>query len=199
VTLNMPGSLAVHLEDATFYEQAEREAYDGGRRISRGRHGFSLQITAPIPVHRAFLDRCWVLEGGENIDTSPGERAAYRMYKRRIETAEANASTDKAVAEPGRLAPIDGVSVGDLDPESLMGDGVLLGGSDPDSLHHDNCIHAASGLRVLRAHGSPADNVDQALTDVLVDLLHLGDLLGVDPDWVSDAREHHRKEITGDY
>lgn len=199
VTLNMPGSLSVHLEDATFHEAAEREAFEGGKRIARGRRGFSRRITAPISVHRAFLERCWVLEGGENIDTSPGERAAYRMYRLRIEAAEEAATAGKAVAEPGRLAPIGDGSAWGLDPDALMGDGEFRGGSDRESLLHDNRIHAANGLRLFRLHDSPAENLDQALTDALVDLLHLGDLLGVDPGWVDDAHEHHRKEITGNY
>lgn len=102
--------------------------------------------------------------------------------------------------EPGRLSPPrDGIEPWDLDPETLMGDGEFQGGRDPESLLHDNRIRAGYGLRAFRKHGSPADNVDQALADVLVDLLHLGDLLGVDPGWVADAQEHHRKEITGDY
>lgn len=101
-------------------------------------------------------------------------------------------------AEPGRLPPAD-VQPWNLDPATLTGDGEFRGDTDPASLQHNNRIRAAQALRALRAHGSSAEYADQALADVLVDLLHLGDLLGVDPEWVTDAQEHHRKEITGDY
>lgn len=122
-----------------------------------------------------------------------------RTCIRKITGGEWDGTGEQAAPrEPGRLSPT-GDDVRDLDPATLAGDGTLTGGTDPESLIHDNRIRAATGLRVLREHGSPADNVDQALADVLVDLLHLGDLLGADPGWVEDAREHHRKEITGDY
>jgi hypothetical protein len=87
VTLDMPGLLHVHIEDVEFEDPDERAAFEGAKTLFRGR-GTSHRITAPLWVHKEFLHRCWALEGGDNLDTSPSERAAYRRYAQRIDAAE---------------------------------------------------------------------------------------------------------------
>lgn len=100
--------------------------------------------------------------------------------------------------QPGRLRPVDDDLAWELlDPDALMGDGSFREANDSESLLHDNRIRAACALRMLRSHVTEADNAEQAVVDVVTNFLHLADLLGLDPDWLEDARAHHEGEIAG--
>lgn len=91
VTLSLPGTVADHLEEMSL-DADERKAYTDGVATRHGR-GWSLKLTAPLEVHDSLLLRCWVLAGGRGIESSPAERAAYRIYANRIEQARAAQSS----------------------------------------------------------------------------------------------------------
>lgn len=81
VTIDVPGLLAEHLQDAA--DVAVREALRDGRSIRRGQ-GYSLRVAAPLSVHRAALEASATL-GGEGA--TPAGRKAYRVYADRVEKA----------------------------------------------------------------------------------------------------------------
>lgn len=85
VTLDMPSTLAEFLREAELYDDG-LEAYSSAQTVRRGR-GYSLRVTATLETHKYLLDRCWVLAGGEGIESSPEDRRAYRIYAKRIEDA----------------------------------------------------------------------------------------------------------------
>lgn len=173
-----------------------------GDRVVLNRGGIeSGAVVAQKPSYHGNASLWLTGDDGEVIEVTT-KRLTSEEFRIRMENPmgrkPAKTASQRVPQEPGRLSPIDS-EPWEIDPRTLMGDGEFRGESNAESLLHDNRIRAASGLRALREHGSSADNVDQALADVLVDLLHLGDLLCADPGWLDDAREHYRKEITGDY
>ncbi|MFI1568768.1 recombinase family protein [Streptomyces sp. NPDC020490] len=79
VTIDMPGLLAEHLQDAAV--AAVRDAVRDGRTIRRGK-GYSLRVIAPLSVHQAALEACAVLAAD---GAAPAGRKAYRVYADRVE------------------------------------------------------------------------------------------------------------------
>ncbi len=80
--IDVPGPVADFLLELPMVEDQEA-AYDGGKPMRRGR-GYILRVDAPLEIHEAWLERCWVMAGGKGIESTPRERQAYRTYGQRI-------------------------------------------------------------------------------------------------------------------
>jgi DNA invertase Pin-like site-specific DNA recombinase len=78
VVLDVPGLLADHLRDTR--DTAVGEALLSGRTIRRGQ-GYSVRVSAPLPLHRAVLQQCAALAGDSS---TPAGRKAHRAYADRI-------------------------------------------------------------------------------------------------------------------
>lgn len=104
--------------------------------------------------------------------------------------------------EPGRLQQSgDDQTWLELDPEDLIGDGRITHDTEPESMLRDNRIRAGHAVRLLlfEHNGSDVISGEQAAISVVVDLMHLADMCGFGEEWLDDAREQHRREITGDF
>lgn len=86
ITVKMPGVLFDFLDGSDIKDKAARAALDGGKAIKRG-NGYSVEVTADLDTHHHLLERCWVLDGGGGVDSTPSERHAYRVYARRVDHA----------------------------------------------------------------------------------------------------------------
>ncbi|MFG6200517.1 recombinase family protein [Nonomuraea sp. JJY05] len=80
-TLDLPGLLAEHLR--TTGDETIRQALASGQTIRRG-HGYSIRITAPLPLHRAALEQSAAL-----ADAGPTERKAHRVFAARVTAIQA--------------------------------------------------------------------------------------------------------------
>jgi putative DNA-invertase from lambdoid prophage Rac len=81
--IEMPGKIARFLQDRSDLEEPEMQALDAGRAVRRGA-GYSLHVTATVPVHQALLSAAAAL----NADgASSADRKAYRIYADRLSTA----------------------------------------------------------------------------------------------------------------
>jgi DNA invertase Pin-like site-specific DNA recombinase len=78
VVLDVPGLLADHLQDTR--DAAVGEALLSGRTIRRGQ-GYSVRVSAPLPLHRVVLQQCAALAGD---GSTPAGRKAHRAYADRI-------------------------------------------------------------------------------------------------------------------
>ncbi|MFD7505394.1 hypothetical protein [Streptomyces sp. NPDC059850] len=98
VTLTMPAALVDFLdvdETAAMEDPDTRKAL---KEAKPGRRG-TLQVTGPIEVHRALLQWAWTLEGGEGLESDPGEVRAYKAYAKRIDEADADLQRRRAERE----------------------------------------------------------------------------------------------------
>jgi hypothetical protein len=83
VTISLPPAVVDFLSEAEL-EGDDLTAFEAGTSTAYG----GLRVTATLDVHQYLLDCCWVLAGGQGVETSPQERRAYRSYAQRITTAK---------------------------------------------------------------------------------------------------------------
>ncbi len=98
VRLEVPGTIARHLQQTDGLGDAARHVLRQGRRVRRGQ-GYSLHVTAPPHIHHDLLAAA-AAAGAEGA--SAAERKAYRIYAHRAHQAIPAAGTGAGLTERAR-------------------------------------------------------------------------------------------------
>ncbi|WP_406150733.1 hypothetical protein [Streptomyces anulatus] len=94
ITVTMPEILVGFLYDDQSDPMVDPDTRKALTESVAGPNG-TRKITGPVAVHRALLAAAWTLEGGEGLESDPGEVQAYRDYAKRIDQADAKRQSRK--------------------------------------------------------------------------------------------------------
>lgn len=117
---------------------------------------------------------------------------------------EAQLPADLVAAVEGDDTAGEALTVSDLAAADWEGDGRARDRREPEDLTHNNTRFAGHALAALeaytdRAGGIASEPSEQVMRDLLADLMHLADALGVRFDYlIGRAEQRYTEEITGD-
>lgn len=132
------------------------------------------------------------------------EMAAFQHRHRDCEWDDHKNPSTETSGETYSAHSIVGETVGSLDLSALDGDGDMRYDDTPEANRHDNTRRAGLALTAVQGYASACNEDNEApetvISDLLGDLRHLCNAVGLDFDALSDhGGWHYQAEVTGNW